>query len=400
MSTKSLIERIASGNLVAQIAVGIVAGVALLLLWPEGAARAMLLGDLFVQALKAVAPVLVLVLVASALANQQHQHPTQIRPIIVLYLVGTFSAAVLAVMMSLAFPTTLTLNVAELGVVPPQGIVEVLKNLLFKLVDNPVNALMTGNYIGILVWGVALGLGMRHASQPSREMLSDVSSAVTAIVRVVIRLAPIGIFGLVAGSLAASGLSELGAYAKVLAVLLSCMLLMAFVVNPLIVWVKIRRNPYPIVFTAVRESGVTAFFTRSSAANIPVNLALCEKLGLDKNTYAVSIPLGATVNMEGAAITITVLTLAATSTLDISVDFPTAILLSVVAALSAAGASGVAGGSLLLIPLACGLFGIPDSIAMQVVGVGFIISILQDSAETALNSSTDVVFTAAACDTR
>jgi serine/threonine transporter len=398
MSTKSLIERIASGNLVAQIAVGIAAGIVLLLLWPEGAARAMLLGDLFVQALKAVAPVLVLVLVASALANQQHQHPTHIRPIIVLYLIGTFSAAVLAVVMSLAFPSTLTLNVADLGVVPPQGIVEVLKNLLFKLVDNPINALMTGNYIGILVWGVALGLGLRHASQPSRDMLSDLASAVTSIVRVVIRLAPLGIFGLVAGSLAASGLSELGAYAKVLAVLLSCMLLMAFVVNPLIVWLKIRRNPYPIVFTALRESGITAFFTRSSAANIPVNLALCEKLGLDKNTYAVSIPLGATVNMEGAAITITVLTLAATSTLGISVDVPTAILLSVVAALSAAGASGVAGGSLLLIPLACGLFGIPDSIAMQVVGVGFIISILQDSAETALNSSTDVVFTAAACE--
>jgi serine/threonine transporter len=385
---------------VAQIAIGIAAGIALLLISPKAAANTMLLGDLFVQALKAVAPVLVLVLVASALANQQGEHPTQMRPIILLYLVGTFSAALLAVVMSMAFPTTLTLNVAELGVTPPSGIVQVLKNLLLKLVDNPVSALMDGNYIGILVWGVALGLGLRRASQSSRDMLADVAAAVTAIVRVVIRLAPIGIFGLVAGSLATSGLAELGAYVQILAVLLGSMLIMALIINPLIVWVKIRRNPYPIVLTALRESGVTAFFTRSSAANIPVNMALCEKLGLDRNTFAVSIPLGATVNMGGAAITITVLTLAATHTLGISVDFPTALLLSVVAALSACGASGVAGGSLLLIPLACGLFGIPDSIAMQVVAVGFIISILQDSAETALNSSTDVVFTAAACDSR
>lgn len=400
MSIKTVLQKIASGNLVAQIAIGIAAGIVLLLVSPGAAEKTMLLGDLFVQALKAVAPVLVLVLVASALANQQGEHPTQMRPIVLLYLVGTFSAALLAVVMSMAFPTTLTLNVAELSVEPPSGIVQVLKNLLFKLVDNPISALMNGNYIGILVWGVALGLGLRRASQASRDMLSDIAGAVTAIVRVVIRLAPLGIFGLVAGSLATSGLAELGAYAQVLAVLLSSMLIMALIINPLIVWVKIRRNPYPIVLTALRESGVTAFFTRSSAANIPVNLALCERLGLDRNTFAVSIPLGATVNMGGAAITITVLTLAATHTLGITVDSPTAVLLSVVAALSACGASGVAGGSLLLIPLACGLFGIPDSIAMQVVGVGFIISVLQDSAETALNSSTDVVFTAAACDSR
>jgi serine/threonine transporter len=400
MSINTVLQKIASGNLVAQIAIGIAAGIVLLLVSPGAAEKTMLLGELFVQALKAVAPVLVLVLVASALANQQGEHPTQMRPIVLLYLVGTFSAALLAVVMSMAFPTTLTLNVAELSVEPPSGIVQVLKNLLFKLVDNPISALMNGNYIGILVWGVALGLGLRRASQASRDMLSDIAGAVTAIVRVVIRLAPLGIFGLVAGSLATSGLAELGAYAQVLAVLLSSMLIMALIINPLIVWVKIRRNPYPIVLTALRESGVTAFFTRSSAANIPVNLALCERLGLDRNTFAVSIPLGATVNMGGAAITITVLTLAATHTLGITVDSPTAVLLSVVAALSACGASGVAGGSLLLIPLACGLFGIPDSIAMQVVGVGFIISVLQDSAETALNSSTDVVFTAAACDSR
>jgi len=348
-----------------------------------------------VQALKAVAPVLVLVLVASALANQQPGTHAQLRPIVVLYLIGTFSAAFLAVLMSKMFPTTLILAVSDVSINPPQGIGEVLNNLLFKLVDNPVSAIMNGNFIGILVWGIALGLTMRHASESSRMMLADISHAITLIVRVVIRLAPVGIFGLVAGNLAEFGFSALQGYVQILSVLLGSMLIMALLLNPLIVWVKTRRNPYPIVFTALRESGVTAFFTRSSAANIPVNLALCERLGLDENTYAVSIPLGATINMGGAAITITVLTLAATHTLGINVDLATALLLSVVAALSACGASGVAGGSLLLIPLSCGLFGIPNDIAMQVVAVGFVISILQDSAETALNSSTDVVFTAA-----
>ena len=254
---------------------------------------------------------------------------------------------------------------------------------------------MSGNYIGILVWGVALGMGLRHSAETTRKTFSDLAEVITGIVRVVIRFAPIGIFGLVAGNLAESGLGALLGYAQILSVLLGAMLVMALFVNPLLVWLWNRKNPYPIVFTALRESGITAFFTRSSAANIPVNLALCERLGLDKNTYAVSIPLGATINMGGAAITITVLTLAAVHTLGISIDLPTALLLSVVAALSAAGASGVAGGSLLLIPLSCSLFGIPDDIAVQVVAVGFVISVLQDSAETALNSSTDVVFTAA-----
>lgn len=395
MSATSIIRRITSGNLVLQIAIGIVAGIILALLWPDGANSAMLLGQLFVGALKAVAPVLVLVLVAAALANQEDGQSAHMRPIVALYLVGTFSAALLAVAVSSVFPTTLTLTIPEEILDPPQGITEVLRNLLFKLVDNPVNAIMSGNFIGILVWGIALGLGMRYASEASRKMLSDVSLAVTMIIRVVIRLAPVGIFGLVAGNLAQFGISTLQGYARILVVLIGSMLVMALVVNPLIVWVKTRRNPYGIVFTALRESGVTAFFTRSSAANIPVNLALCERLGLDRNTYAVSIPLGATINMGGAAITITVLTLAAAHTLDINVDFATALLLSIVAALSACGASGVAGGSLLLIPLACGLFGIPNDIAMQVVAVGFVISVLQDSAETALNSSTDVVFTAA-----
>jgi len=395
METKSIINRIMSGSLVLQIAIGIVAGVVLSLVSPEAAKSSMLLGNLFVQALKAVAPVLVLVLVASAIANRRASHTSQLRPIVLMYLVGTIAAALLAVTMSTLFPTTLALQFAEVSNSAPKGIAEVLGGLLQKLVDNPVNAILNANYIGILVWGVLLGIFLHHAAESTRTLLADLADAVTHIVRIVIRLAPIGIFGLVAGNLATSGLSVLGDYAQILTVLLSCMLIMALLVNPLIVWVKTRRNPYPIVFTALRESGVTAFFTRSSAANIPVNLALCERLDLEKDTYAVSIPLGATINMGGAAITITVLTLAATHTLGINVDTPTALLLSVIAALSACGASGVAGGSLLLIPLSCSLFGISNDIAMQVVAVGFVISVLQDSAETALNSSTDVVFTAA-----
>lgn len=378
-----------------QIGIGIVAGIVLSLISPQAGAAAMLLGNLFVQALKAVAPVLVLVLVSSAIANRRASHTSQMRPILVMYLLGTVAAALLAVTMSTLFPTTLALQVTDFDASAPQGIAEVLGGLLQKLVDNPVNAILTGNFIGILVWGVLLGIFLHHAADSTRRLLADTADAVTHIVRIVIRLAPIGIFGLVAGNLAASGFSVLGGYARILTVLLGSMLIMALLVNPLIVWIKTRKNPYPIVLTALRESGVTAFFTRSSAANIPVNLALCERLNLEKDTYAVSIPLGATINMGGAAITITVLTLAAAHTVGIQVDIPTALLLSVVAALSACGASGVAGGSLLLIPLSCGLFGISNDIAMQVVAVGFVISVLQDSAETALNSSTDVVFTAA-----
>jgi serine/threonine transporter len=395
MSSKSLIQRITSGSLVLQIAIGIVVGVVFSQVAPQAAKSSMLLGTLFVSALKAVAPILVLVLVAAAIANRKASHTAQMRPIVIMYLVGTVSAALLAVTVSTLFPTTLELQISDVGASAPQGIAEVLGALLLKLVDNPINAILTGNYIGILVWGVLLGIFLHHAADTTRRALSDLAEAVTQIVRVVIRLAPIGIFGLVAGNLAVSGLSVLGGYVRILSVLLGCMLAMALLVNPLIVWVKTRRNPYPLVLTALRESGVTAFFTRSSAANIPVNLALCERLDLEKDTYAVSIPLGATINMGGAAITITVLTLAAVHTLGIQIDMPTALLLSIVAALSAAGASGVAGGSLLLIPLSCSLFGISNEIAMQVVAVGFVISILQDSAETALNSSTDVVFTAA-----
>ena len=395
MTIKTIINRILSGSLVLQILGGIVLGGLLAWLSPGTARSAMLLGSFFVAALKAVAPVLVLVLVASAIANRKSSHTAQMRPIVVMYLVGTVSAALIAVTISTLFPTTLALQSDGIAQAAPQGIAEVLQTLLLKLVDNPINAMLTANYIGILVWGVLLGVFLHHAAETTRTALHDLSDAITKIVRLVVRLAPIGIFGLVAGNLADGGLSVLGGYARILTVLLGCMLLVALVANPLIVWVKTRRNPYPLVFTALRESGMVAFFTRSSAANIPVNLALCEKLDLEEDTYAVSIPLGATINMGGAAITITVLTLAAVHTLGISVDLPTALLLSVVAALSACGASGVPGGSLLLIPLACSLFGISNDIAMQVVAVGFVISVLQDSAETALNSSTDVVFTGA-----
>lgn len=392
-----LIQLLNRTSLVLQIFIGLVAGIALALLLPQAAASVSLLGNVFVSALKAVAPALVFVLVAASIANHQHGQQTHIKPILLLYLIGTFSAALIAVAASFTFPSSLTLASNSADLSPPGGIGEVLKTLLMNVVDNPINALLKGNFIGILAWAIALGFALRHASPSTKQMLADLSNGVTSIVKLVIRLAPLGIFGLVAATLAESGMSVLLDYLHLLLVLVGCMLFVALLVNPLIVFVKIRRNPYPLVLTCLRESGLTAFFTRSSAANIPVNLQLCQRLGLHEETYSVSIPLGATINMAGAAITITVLTLAAVHTLGITVDLPTALLLSLLASVSACGASGVAGGSLLLIPLACSLFGIPNEVAMQVVAVGFIIGIVQDSAETALNSSTDVLFTAAAC---
>ena len=389
------LKRLLNLDITLQIVIGILIAIVVSLVSSEWAQSLSIFGKLFVQSLKAVAPVLVFFLVASAIANQPQNQDSKLRPILFLYVIGTLCAALLAVIMSTLFPTNLQLNVTDVVLQAPQGISEVLNNLLFKLVDNPVSAIMNGNFIGILVWGAAIGLGLRHSSGTTKQAFSDLSYAITQIVRVIIRLAPIGILGLVAGSLAESGLQVLSDYARILMVLLSTMLIMALCINPLIVWLKTKKNPYPVVLIALRVSGVTAFFTRSSAANIPVNISLCEKLGLQKNIFAVSIPLGATINMGGAAITITILTLAAANTLGINVDFSSALLLCVISALSACGASGVAGGSLLLIPLSCGLFGIPDDIAMQVVAVGFVISVLQDSAETALNSSTDVVFTSA-----
>lgn len=401
MTTQSqgggLLRRLAQGSLVKQILVGLVLGILLAWVSKPAAIAVGLLGTLFVGALKAVAPVLVLMLVMASIANHKHGQKTNIRPILWLYLLGTFSAALTAVLFSFLFPSTLHLATGATEITPPGGIVDVLRDLLLSMVANPVDALLKGNYIGILVWAVGLGFALRHGNETTKNLVNDMSDAVTFMVKMVIRFAPIGIFGLVASTLATTGFDTLWGYAQLLVVLVGCMLLVALVINPLIVFAKIRRNPYPLVFACLRESGVTAFFTRSSAANIPVNMALCEKLNLDRDTYSVSIPLGATINMAGAAITITVLTLAAVHTLGIAVDVPTALLLSVVASLCACGASGVAGGSLLLIPLACNMFGIPNDVAMQVVAVGFIIGVLQDSCETALNSSTDALFTAAAC---
>ncbi len=387
------LQRVMRGNIVKQILAGLVLGILLSWLSPGTALAAGLLGTLFVSALKAVAPVLVLVLVMASVANHQQGQKISIRPILLLYVIGTFAAAFTAVVASFLFPSSLHLVAAATDVVAPSGIVGVLEGLLMNIVANPIDALIKGNYIGILVWAVGLGFALRHSSETSKNLLNDLSNAVTFMVTLVIRFAPLGIFGLVASTLATTGFGALWGYAQLLLVLVGCMVLVALVINPLLVWVKIRRNPYPLVLLCLRESGVTAFFTRSSA----VNMALCEKLGLDKDTYAVSIPLGATVNMAGAAITITVLTLAAVHTLGVAVDVPTAVLLSVVASLCACGASGVAGGSLLLIPLACNMFGISADVAMQVVAVGFIIGVVQDSCETAINSSTDVLFTAAAC---
>ncbi|TDR55975.1 serine/threonine transporter [Halomonas ventosae] len=384
-------------GLIPQIAIGIACGILLATLSPASAESVSLLGQLFISALKAVAPILVFVLVAAAIAGHRQGQPTHIRSVLVLYVIGTLVAALVAVVASFAFPTTLALEMPEVSGNPPGSIVEILRDLLLNAVSNPVTALMEANFIAILAWAIGLGLMLRQASEATRTLLGDISEAVSNIVRIVIRFAPLGIFGLVAATLAESGLGALLDYGRLLAVIVGCMLFVALVTNPLIVYWQTRRNPYPLVFTCLRGSAITAFFTRSSAANIPVNLELCKRLKLDADTYAISIPLGATVNMAGAAITISVITLAAAHTLGISVDFPTALLLCVVSALAACGVSGVAGGSLLLIPMAASLFGISTEVAMQVVAIGFVISVVQDATETALNSSTDVLFTAAAC---
>lgn len=393
---KNLLKKWNQISLVKQISIGLLIGIILAVAIPEVAKPIVILGSLFVGALKAIAPVLVLFLVMSAIAQHKSGKQTNMKSIISLYLLGTFLAGLIAVIVSFIFPVSINLTKGAEDLAAPGGVVEVLKALLLNVVDNPVNAIANANYIGILAWAIILGLALRNAPDTTKTMISNFSDAVSKMVTWVIKLAPLGIMGLVIDSITANGLESLLSYGKLLVILIGCMLFVALVVNPIMVWVNVRQNPYPLVFKCIKESGITAFFTRSSAANIPVNLKLCEKLGLDKDTYSVSIPLGATVNMAGAAVTISVLTLAAVHTLGIHVDIPTAIILSVVAAICACGASGVAGGSLLLIPLACSLFGIPNDVAMQVVGVGFIIGVLQDSFETALNSSTDVLFTATA----
>lgn len=382
--------------LIKLIAAGLVIGIIIALAAPQAVPAVAVLGDLFVRALKGIAPVLVFVLVMNALAQKNSDASAAMKPIVRLYVFATFCASLVAVAFSFAFPTALHLQVADAQLAPPSGIIEVLHNLILSVVDNPIHALATANYIGILGWACLAGIALHSASDTTKNMLNDFAKTVTKIVQWVIRFAPFGIMGLVANAIGTNGLGALLGYVQILGVLLAAFFSVALVMNPLIVYLHIHRNPYPLVWTTLKESGLYAFFTRSSAANIPVNLDLCERLGLDEDTYSISIPLGATINMSGAAITIAVLSLAAAHTLGISVDLPTALLLCLVSTVGACGASGVAGGSLLLIPVACASFGIGNDIAMQVVGVGFIIGVLQDACETALNSSTDVLFTATA----
>ncbi|HEI8412602.1 TPA: serine/threonine transporter SstT [Acinetobacter baumannii] len=383
-------------SLVTKIIIAIILGIGVALLFPTVTPYLSLFGELFIKALKSVAPILVFVLVLSSIANFQVGHSANLRPVLLLYVVGMLLAAFSAVIASLSFPSTLYLNtVSHNNLQAPGSLADILKNLLLSFIANPVQAISEANFIGILAWAIGLGLAMRHSSDTTKQVMQDVSHAVSAIIHKVIAFAPVGIFGLVAVTFADAGLATLESYAQLLVVLLGTMLFVALVINPILVGLTIRGNPYPLVFKCLKESGITAFFTRSSAANIPVNLDLAERLGVNPSTASVSIPLGAIVNMAGAAVTITVLTLATVHTLGIHVDLATMIILSVVATISACGASGVAGGSLLLIPVACSLFGISSEIAMQVVAVGMIISVLQDSTETALNSSTDVLFTAA-----
>ncbi len=391
---KNLINNWNKISLVKRIIIGFAVGIILSLTVPVYAKPLTLLGSLFVGALKAVAPVLVFFLVMSAISQHKKGHKSNMQRIIGLYLLGTFLAGLVAVVVSFMFPVTLILGAGVDSITPPGGVVEVLKGLLMNLVDNPIRALYNANYIGVLAWALMLGLALQSAPESTKTVIANISEALSQVVKWVINFAPFGIMGLVLDTIITNGIKSLFTYGHLLLVLVGSMLFIALIVNPIIVYVNIRKNPYPLVLKCLKDSGITAFFTRSSAANIPVNMTLCDKLGLDADTYSVSIPLGATINMAGAAITISVLTLAAVHTLGIQVDLGTAIILSVLSAVSACGASGVAGGSLLLIPLACSLFGIPNDVAMQVVGVGFVVGVIQDSCETALNSSTDVLFTA------
>ena len=381
--------------LIKLIAVGLVIGIVLALFVPSVVPVIAVFGKLFVNALKGVAPILVFVLVINAL-SQKAESAKIMKPIIALYMFATFCASLVAVAASFIFPTKLVLQVTDAEITPPSGIVEVLQNVIMNVVDNPIHALTHANYIGILAWAVIIGLALKSAGDTTHEVVADLAAAVTKVVQWVIRFAPFGIMGLVADSIATSGIETLLGYAKLLAVLLGAFFSVALIMNPLIVFFKLKMNPYPLVFATLKESGLYAFFTRSSAANIPVNMNLCKRLRLDPDFYSISIPLGATINMSGAAITIAVLSLATAYTMGIDIDMPTALLLCLISTVGACGASGVAGGSLLLIPVACSSFGVSSDIAMQVVGIGFIIGVLQDSCETALNSSSDVLFTATA----
>ena len=383
-------------SLIKRIAIGVVVGAVLGLLVPKFTVIG-LLGDMFVGGLKAIAPLLVFALVANALSQTREGQQSNMKTVIVLYLFGTFAAALTAVISHYIFPISLKLGAAAATkATAPQGVGEVFKDLLLKMVDNPVNALAQANYIGVLVWAVVFGFAIRTASNHTKDLLNTLAEVTSQIVRWIINLAPFGILGLVFNTISENGVGVLADYGVLILVLVGTMAFVALVVNPIIAFVMMGKNPFPLVFRCLKDSGITAFFTRSSAANIPVNLQLCKDLGLNPDTYSVSIPLGSTINMAGAAVTINVLTLAAVTTLGIEVDFATAFILSVVSTISACGASGIAGGSLLLVPVACSLFGISNDLAMQVVGVGFIVGVIQDSCETALNSSTDVLFTAVA----
>lgn len=394
---KKILKKYTETNLIIRILIGLVIGAVLGIFLPQWKAVG-LLGDIFVGALKAVAPVLVFVLVISSLANAGNGIGKKFRTVIGLYMLSTFLAAFVAVLASKFFPITLTLTqAAATENAAPEGIGEVLKSLVMNMVSNPVKAIAEANYVGVLTWAVIFGLALKHiASSSTKSVFRNISDAVTKAVQWIINAAPFGIMGLVFTTVSENGLGIFTDYGKLLLVLVGCMLAVALVVDPLIAGICLRRNPYPLVLRCFKESGLTAFFTRSSAANIPINMALCERLGLDRDMYSVSIPLGATINMDGAAITITVMTLAAAHTIGINVDIPTALILSVIATLGACGSSGVAGGSLLLIPMACALFNISNDVAMQVVGIGFIIGVVQDSFETAINSSGDVLFAATA----
>lgn len=392
---KNLFRQWNSINIIYRILGGLLLGIILALVFPDASAIS-LLGTIFVNALKGIAPLLVFFLVISSLCHAGQSHGGIIRTVIFLYLFSTLLAAVIAVIASFLFPVTLTLQNTAADMSAPQSITDVFNTLLLNIVANPVDSLANANYIGILAWAVLLGFGLRVAGEPTKKVFSDISSAISKVVTWIISFAPFGILGLVYSAITENGLSIFTEYGKLLALLIGCMLFIYFVTNPLLVFLCIRQNPFSLILKCLKDSAITAFFTRSSAANIPVNMKICEELELDKNTYSVTIPLGATINMNGAAITITVMTLAAVHTMGIEVSFPTTIILSLLATLSACGASGVAGGSLLLIPMACSLFNIPNDVAMQVVGIGFIIGVIQDSMETALNSSSDLLLSATA----
>ncbi len=393
---KDFLSKWSSISLIARIIIGVIAGIILAFLLPNAAQPVSILGDLFLNALKAVAPFLVFILVTSTIANHESQGGTNIKSVVVLYAISTIAATFLAVIVSNIFPTMLNFNVAVEEVASTGTLGDILKELLLKLVDNPIQALYNANYLGILSVSVVLGMALRQASSTTKAVMSDFEKAISLIVGWVINLAPVGIMGIIYSTITNAGIESLLSYARILTIIIGTEFFFAFVINPIIVFSNIRRNPYPLVFRCIKESGITAFFTMSSAANIPINLKLCEDLGLNKDTYSVTIPLGATINMSGSAITLNILALAAAYSTGIEVGFVMSIIVSLISAISAAGVAGVAGGAVLLIPVACGALGIPEDVTSQVVGIGLIITVVQDAFTTALNSSTDVLLTATA----